>query len=80
MKGPKDDSIRDMGEGYSLLAVGITFALVLVGAALGGVWLDRRLGTMPLCTIVGTFAGMALGGYWVYVRIRGEELGRRHGD
>ncbi len=72
--------MRDMGEGYSLLAVGITFALVLAGAALGGFWLDTRLGTVPLFTIVGSFAGMGLGGFWMYVRVRGETTGRGDGS
>jgi F0F1-type ATP synthase assembly protein I len=70
-----------MGEGYSLGAVGITFALTLTGAALLGFWLDRRLGTLPLFTIIGTFLGMGLGGFWLYARLRrGEEAGRSDGE
>jgi hypothetical protein len=63
-----------MGEGYSLVAVGITFALTVTGAALAGVWLDRRLSTLPLFTVVLTLAGMGLGGFWLWARLRRSEL------
>lgn len=67
--------MQELGEGYSLVSVGITFALTLTGAALAGFWLDRRLGTVPLFTLVGTFAGMGLGGFWMYQRLRAEQGG-----
>lgn len=65
-----------------MVAVGITFALTLTGAALLGLWLDRRLGTMPILTIVGTFAGMAMGGYWLWARVTAEsnQHRREHGE
>lgn len=80
MKGKREDSVREMGEGYSLVATGITFALTLTGAALLGFWADRRLGTLPLFTIVGTFAGMGLGGFWLFARLRREEDADRRPD
>jgi len=64
--------MREIGEGYSFVSMGITFALTLTGAALLGLWLDRRFGTLPLFTLIGTFGGMALGGFWLYQRLRGE--------
>ncbi len=76
MKGKRERSVREMGEGYSLVAAGITFALTLTGAALLGFWADRRLGTLPLFTIIGTFLGMGLGGFWLYVRLRRGEDAR----
>lgn len=64
--------MRELGEGYSYVSVGITFALTLTGAALLGFWLDRRLGTVPLFTLIGTLGGMGLGGFWLYQRLRAE--------
>jgi len=61
-----------MAEGYALLTVGITFALTVTGCLLLGVWADRRLATMPLFTVAGTLLGMALGGFWMYQRLRRE--------
>jgi hypothetical protein len=66
-KGPD----RNVGAGYELLTIGVTFALTLTGFALLGVWLDRRLGTMPWLTMAGTLLGTALGGYWVWLRLQG---------
>lgn len=65
-----------MGEGYSLVAAGITFALTVTGAVLGGVWLDRRLGTLPLFTVVSALLGMGLGGFWLWARLKRAELRR----
>lgn len=70
VKRPEDDTSREMGDGYALLTVGITFALTLTGCVLLGFWADRRLGTTPLLTVAGTLLGMALGGFWMYQRVR----------
>ena len=70
MKRPEDDTSRGMSEGYALLTVGVTFALTLTGFVLLGFWADRRLGTRPLLTILGMVVGMALGGFWMYQRLR----------
>ncbi len=64
--------MQELGEGYSFVAIGITFALTLTGAALLGFWLDRRWGTVPLFTLIGSVAGMGLGGFWMYQRLRRE--------
>lgn len=69
MNHPDDGSNREIGEGYALVSVGITFALTLAGFTLGGFWLDGRLHTMPLFTLVGMVAGTALGGFWLWQRI-----------
>lgn len=68
---PQDPGNRAIGEGWIYVSVGITFALSVAAFALGGVWLDRRFGTMPLLTILGTLFGMALTGFWLYNRLRG---------
>ncbi len=66
---PDDGSNREIGEGYALVSVGITFALTLVGFTLGGFWLDGRTKTLPLFTILGMVAGTALGGFWLWQRV-----------
>lgn len=68
MKG-RDAGNRAVGEGWDLVSHGVTFALVITLSALGGVWLDKRFGTMPLLTLVGTLGGMAWAGYWLYAKL-----------
>ncbi|MEP6591432.1 MAG: AtpZ/AtpI family protein [Gemmatimonadota bacterium] len=70
MKQPDRNPNRDIGEGYALVSVGITFALTLAGFTLGGLWLDRRLGSTPLLTLIGMVAGTALGGFWLWQRVK----------
>lgn len=69
MERPEDDASNAMGEGYALVSVGITFALTVAGFVLLGVWLDRKLGTTPLCIVAGALVGVALGGFWMYQRV-----------
>ena len=69
MKHPDEDPNREIGEGYALVSVGITFALTLAGFTLGGFWLDGRLQTLPLFTLLGMVAGTALGGFWLWQRM-----------
>ncbi|MES2125467.1 MAG: AtpZ/AtpI family protein [Gemmatimonadota bacterium] len=71
MKHPDDNPNREIGEGYALVSVGITFAVALTGATLGGLWLDHRLGTTPLLTLLGMVAGGGLGGFWLWQRVKG---------
>ncbi len=70
MRPQEDDTSEEMGEGYALMTVGITFAVTLTVFVLAGVWVDRRLGTLPLFTVVATLCGSGLGGFWAYQRIR----------
>lgn len=69
MKQGDEETRREIGAGYDLLAIGMTFALTLTGFALLGLWLDRKLGSTPWLTVVGTFVGMGLGGFWVFQRL-----------
>ena len=69
MKDPEESPNREIGEGYALVSVGITFALTLAGFTLGGFWLDKRLGTMPLFTLLGMVVGTGLGGFWLWQRM-----------
>lgn len=67
---PRDDvSQREMGEGYALLTVGITFAVTLTLFVLAGIWADRRWRTTPWLTVAGTLVGMSVGGFWMYQRV-----------
>ena len=63
------------GAGYALLTVSITFALTVVLGLLAGRWLDRRLDSPPLFTVVGLLVGLGFGGFWAYLRIKQESGG-----
>ena len=73
-EGPNDG----YGAGYALLTVSITFALTVVLGLLGGRWLDGRLKTTPLFTLIGLLFGLGVGGFWAYLRIK-QESGRGGG-
>ena len=75
MNNPEESPNREIGEGYALVSVGITFALTLAGFTLGGFWLDKRMGTMPLFTLIGMVVGTGLGSFWLWQR-----MGRRPKD
>ena len=70
MKG-RDAPDRAYGEGWVYVSYGITFAVAIALFAFGGVWLDRRFGTMPLWTIVLTIVGMGYSGFWLINRLTG---------
>lgn len=70
MKPGQQDTNRDVGAGYTLLTIGITFALTLVLFVYGGLRLDQRMGTTPLWTLVGAVVGMGFAGFWMYQRLR----------
>jgi ATP synthase protein I len=44
-----------------LATVGMTFVVATAGATIGGYYLDRWLGTLPLFTLVGLGLGIATG-------------------
>lgn len=46
--------------------LGVQFALILLGAILGGVQLDKKLATGGVFTILGTFVGAGIGFYLLY--------------
>lgn len=49
-----------------LFGVGWFVAVCIVCGVWGGAWLDERLGTSPLCLLVGLAAGVAAAGVGVY--------------
>jgi F0F1-type ATP synthase assembly protein I len=44
-----------------LATVGITFVVATAGATIGGYYLDRWLGTLPVFTLIGLGVGVAVG-------------------
>ena len=67
MKHPNDDG----SGGADLLVVAITFGLTVTAGVLLGFWLDGRLTTTPLFTVVGTLLATGVAGFWAYRRIGG---------
>lgn len=57
---------KGMALGQKYFAAGLRFAGGIVLFMLVGFWLDRRLGTTPLFTIVGTLGGATLSFMSVY--------------
>jgi F0F1-type ATP synthase assembly protein I len=63
---------------YSGLGLQLAGSVVLF--MLGGSWVDRRIGTEPLLTIIGALGGGALGFYSLYrslMKARDEDAGKR---
>jgi len=50
--------------------LGFQFALILVGFIFGGHWLDRRLATGGIMTLLGTFVGAGVAFYVLYRETR----------
>lgn len=76
---PKPGPGRQYGEGYKYVSYGLTFAGGIIVFMLVGLWLDRRLGVVPLFTIAGTLVGAVLGFLSVYRRLEAERIaGQRH--
>ncbi len=65
-----------MGEGYRLVALGMNFAGGVIIFALAGLWLDRRLGSIPAFTIGGTLLGLVLSFLNIYWKLAAYE--KRH--
>ena len=60
--------------------VGIQLGLTLTLSALGGLWLDRRLGTSPWLLLLLVLVGAAAGFYSIYRRVIGSGSGRSARD
>ena len=57
---------RWMGTILRLLGIGWYVALSILGGAVGGTWLDHRLGFGPLFTLLGLSLGIAVAGIGMY--------------
>ncbi len=49
-----------------LMGLGWYVAMSIILGTAGGLWLDRRLGTLPLFTLLGVIAGSGVAFYGVY--------------
>ncbi len=49
-----------------LMGIGFFIGGSIVLGVFVGLWLDSRLNTRPILTIVGLFAGLAIAGFGVY--------------
>lgn len=62
--------MNDLGRASAYLALFSEIAIILLVTTLLGVlsgyWLDQRLGTLPILSVVGMLAGFGLGGVGVY--------------
>ncbi len=62
--------MNDFGRASAYLALFSEIAIVLLVTTLLGVlsgyWLDQRLGTLPVLSVVGMLAGFGLGGVGVH--------------
>lgn len=63
--GPK--GVPEGLSGSRFVGLGLTWTLSVLLFMGGGWWLDGRLGTTPLLTIVGAFIG-AGGGFWYLIQ------------
>jgi len=59
---------------------GLTWALSTLLFLLGGWWVDGKLGTTPLLTILGAFVGAGAGFYSLYQHLVVESRERREGE
>jgi len=64
---PKESLQAQMwGGAGQYMGYGLTWALSTLLFLLGGLWLDKKVGTMPLFTILGAFVGAGAGFYSLY--------------
>ena len=70
---------RTLATVMQLVGIGWYVGLCIVGGVVGGLWLDRRVGTLPLFTLLGLLLGVVLAFYGMYRMIR-PLLGDRDDD
>jgi ATP synthase protein I len=58
------------GTALRFIGIGWFVALSILLGVVGGVWLDRKLGTGPVLVIVGLFLGLSTAFYGVYRMLR----------
>lgn len=63
-----------------LIGIGSFLATAIVGVTLIGVWLDGRLGTRPILTLVFLTLGLVTGFYGAYMQLRDLMVRTRRGD
>jgi len=71
---------QELGRGYKYFAMGLRFAGGIVVFMFAGLFLDRKLGTIPLFLLIGTIGGAVLGFLSIYRELTAEEkAGRKDG-
>ncbi|MSQ40252.1 MAG: AtpZ/AtpI family protein [Dehalococcoidia bacterium] len=70
---------RTLATVAQLVGIGWYVGLCIVGGVAGGLWLDRRVGTVPLFTLLGLLLGVVLAFYGMYRMVR-TLLGDHDGD
>lgn len=65
--GNDDQNDQPATSGYA--AAGLQFAVALVLFALGGNWLDKKLGSSPWFLLLGVFGGGAAAFYSMYRKV-----------
>ena len=63
-----------------IVGIGWYFVLVIVGGTIGGVFLDRWIGSKPAFTLAGLFGGLVLafwGGYLMLLEAIGKGIETR---
>ena len=66
---PSQPSPKQGLSGSDFAGLGVQFAVAIVAFLFAGQWLDKRLGTNALFTIVGVFVGAAGAFYNMYRKI-----------
>ena len=64
----------------SLMHLGLTYAASVILYGLGGWWLDGRLGTLPLFTLLGVLLGAFAGFLWISREVQRAEAAERRRD
>jgi len=64
---------------YELAGLGVTMGAAIALFALGGNWLDGRLGTRPLFVLLGVAVGFTAGFLSMYTRLTGRGGRRERG-
>lgn len=59
------------------MGIGLSLALMIAAGVAGGRWLDARLHTAPLFTLIGLFAAMGLGIFALLRQVRDITRGDR---
>lgn len=77
---PNRTPFREVGEGYTYVGLGCSFAAGIVLFVGAGWLLDRWLGTTPLFVILGTVVGAVLSFLSVYFKLQADARGRRERD
>ena len=55
--------------GADFAGVGLQFAVAIIGFLFAGQWLDNRIGSKPVFTIIGVFLGATAAFYNMYRKI-----------